>query len=74
MKGEAVMKNPALVCLLGVALAGMPALMGCDETVSKKEVEVKRDGETVKKEVTEVKKDVDDGKTVVKEEVKVKKD
>jgi hypothetical protein len=40
------------IALSGIALSAG----GCDETLSKKETEVKKDGQTVKKDTVEVKK------------------
>jgi hypothetical protein len=56
-----------------IALAGLPMLGGCDETIEhKKEVEVKKDGTTVEKEKT-VTQDKDTGQTKTTEEKKVDK-
>lgn len=62
------MTRYALVALLSVTFAGVPALVGCDKEVAhEKTVKVKDDG-TVKKNETTVKEKPDG--TVVKEESK----
>ena len=67
------MRRFMLVSLTGLALAGLPLAVGCDETVSSREsTEVKDDG-TVVKEEKKVTQDKDTGETKVTEEKKVDK-